>query len=198
MKTKALAGALASLVLTPALAFEAGDWLVRAGITNVDPKDDNNPIVSVDAGAAVNLNVTYLFTANWAVDVLAAIPFNHEIDFVDGPTVGETSQLPPTVSLQYRFRPEARFQPYVGVGVNYTFFFDEETTGPLAGSDLELDDSVGLAAQVGFDMLIDDNWFWNLDARWMNIETEATVNSAPLGDVVIDPWVYGISVGYRF
>ena len=198
MRTKLLTAALATIVAAPALAFEAGDWLLRAGITNVDPKSDNHPVVEADAGAALNLNATYMMTDNWAVDILAAIPFNHEINLVGGPKVGETDQLPPTVSLQYHFMPTERFQPYLGVGVNYTTFFSEETTGPLAGSDLKLEDSWGLAAQIGFDYMIDDHWFANLDARWMDIDTEVKLDGESLGDVEIDPFVYGLSFGYRF
>lgn len=198
MKKAVLAAALASVIATPAMAFEAGDWLVRAGITNVDPKSNNHPVVTADAGAALNLNATYFMTANWSLDILAAIPFNHDINLVDGPKVGETDQLPPTVSVQYYFTPEARFKPYVGLGLNYTTFFSEETTGPLEGVDLELDDSFGLAAQIGFDYMINDNWFATLDARWMDIDTEAKLDGESIGDVEIDPFVYGLSFGYRF
>ncbi len=199
MKKTVLAAALASLVAAPAMAFEAGDWLVRVGITNVDPKSDNHPVVTADAGAALNLNATYLMTDNWAVDILAAIPFNHDIELVDGGArVGETDQLPPTVSLQYYFTPDSRFKPYIGVGVNYTTFFSEDTTGALEGVDLDLDDSWGLAAQLGFDYMINDNWFATLDARWMDIDTEARLDGASIGDVEIDPFVYGLSFGYRF
>ncbi|MDX1570369.1 MAG: OmpW family outer membrane protein [Xanthomonadales bacterium] len=199
MKSKLIIAVLAALIAVPASAFEAGDWMVRAGITNVDPKSDNHPVVDADAGAALNLNATYMWTENWAIDILAAIPFNHELYLVDGGAkVGETDQLPPTVSIQYHFMSNQKFRPYVGLGLNYTTFFDEKTRGPLAGSDLDLDDSFGLAAQIGFDYMLDDHWFANLDARWMDIDTEAKLDGTSLGDVEIDPLVYGFSFGYRF
>ncbi|MEM9301564.1 MAG: OmpW family outer membrane protein [Pseudomonadota bacterium] len=199
MKKTIVAAAVAALFAGPSFGFEAGDWLFKAGITNVDPKSNNHPIVSADAGAALNLNATYLMTDNWAIDILAAIPFNHEIDLAEGgQNVGETDQLPPTVSLQYRFAPQARFQPYVGLGVNYTTFFSEKTTGPLEGVDLSLGDSWGLAAQIGFDYTLNDNWFTSVDLRWMDIDTEAKLDGVSIGDVEIDPLVYGVSFGYRF
>ena len=194
-----LAGAALALCVTPALAFEKGDWLVSAGITHVDPKSDNHPVVNVDAGAALSLTATYLFTQNWAIDILAAIPFNHEVNLNDGGAqVGETDQLPPTVSLQYHFMASENFKPYVGLGVNYTTFFDEDTRGALDGTELELDDSWGLAAQVGFDYAINDRWFFKGDVRWMDIDAEANLDDVSIGDVEIDPLVYGFSLGYRF
>ncbi|MEM9301262.1 MAG: OmpW family outer membrane protein, partial [Pseudomonadota bacterium] len=102
------------------------------------------------------------------------------------------------VSLQYHFQNWDRFKPYVGLGVNYTTFFSEETQGPLEGVDLSLDDSWGLAAQVGFDYAINERWFAKADVRWMDIDSEASLDSASIGDVEIDPLVYGFSIGYRF
>src|SRR5690606_18520805 len=112
--------------------------------------------------------------------------------------VGETKHLPPTVSLQYHFAPAAKFRPYVGVGVNYTLFFSEDTQGALAGSKLELDPSFGLAAQLGADIALNDDWFVNLDLRWVDIDTDATLDGASLGSVAIDPVVFGLSIGRRF
>jgi len=37
-------------------------------------------------------------------------------------------------------------RPYVGAGLNYTAFYDEETRGALSGSQLTLNESFGLAA----------------------------------------------------
>ena len=86
----------------------------------------------------------------------------------------------------------------MGAGLNYTLFFDEETTGPLAGSSLDLDDSFGIAAQAGFDFAFSDTMMLNLEVRWMNIETDAKLDGVFLETVEIDPVVYGISLGWRF
>ena len=139
MRMTLCATALLGAVNTAA-AFEQGDWLIRFGLSNVDPKSDNSPIVSVDSAASATVNFTYMMTNNWAVEVLAAYPFEHDISLVGGPEVGSTKHLPPTVSLQYHFMADRAFQPYVGAGVNYTLFFSEDLYGPLAGADLSLDD----------------------------------------------------------
>jgi outer membrane protein len=67
----ALLGAAAA---NTAVAMEEGDWLIRFGVSNVDPKSDNNPLVSVDSAASATFNFTYMMTRHWAVEVLAAWP----------------------------------------------------------------------------------------------------------------------------
>ncbi len=202
MKLKTLTKGLIGIALrgssTLALAHESGDWLFRIGGSVVDPKSNNGDIVDVDDDSSITFTFSYMMTENWAIDVLAAWPFEHAINLKDGPRVGKTKHLPPTVSVQYHFLPSADFQPYVGLGVNYTNFFDEETTGDLEGVDLSLDDSWGLAAQVGFDWMLGDKWFFNLDARWIDIETDASLDGRFLEKVEIDPIVYGAHVGFRF
>ena len=91
------------------------------------------------------------------------------------------------------------------IGKNYTFIYDEQFTGANeeAGlSDLSLDNSFGLAAQAGIDYQLSERWFLNAAVRWIDIDTEASFN---LGDtrgavrsIEIDPFVYAISLGYRF
>ena len=222
------AAALLAFVASPALAYEQGTWILRAGVGNVAP-DSGNLVLSdfpadalvstidVDDGTSLTLSATYMFTPNWAFDILAAYPFSHDINLsvVDtlppGGTVtsfkaAETKHLPPTFSLQYHFLPDANFQPFVGAGLNYTTFFStdvtQDLTDALGVTSLDLDDSFGLALQLGADWNFNNNWLVNFDVRWIDIETDATVSdgatSADLGTVAIDPFVYSINIGYRF
>lgn len=179
-------------------AVNAGDWLVRAGGHTVQPKSENHSVVNVDAAQSLTFNFTYLVTRNWGVEVLAALPFSHDINLNGGGKVGETKHLPPTVSVQYHFLPDSKVRPYVGVGLNGTIFFSEKTTGALAGSKLSLDSSFGPAAQVAVDFAVSDAWFINVDARWMDIDTDVELNGASLGTVEIDPYAFGVSLGRRF
>jgi outer membrane protein len=199
LKTAFFAAALLGAAsVNTATAMEQGDWLIRIGASNVDPKSNNHEVVSVDSGTSATINFTYMMTANWAVELLAAYPFEHDIYLVDGPETGSTKHLPPTVSLQYHFLPDSTFQPYIGAGVNYTTFFSEKLYGPLAGNDLSLDDSWGLAGEIGADFMLGDAWFLNVSVRYIDINTDAKVNGENIGKVNIDPWVYGAHVGYRF
>ena len=192
-----------ALIALPAQAHEKGDWLLRVGGGAVNPDSDNSEIVSVDDGVSVVFNGSYFFTPNVAVEVLAALPFSHDIELLGGGgKVGETKHLPPTVSVQYHFDLGGAFRPYVGAGVNYTIFFDEDTTGALEGANLDLDASFGVAAQVGADIDVSDRMFLNFDIRWIDIETEATVSADGSPDLVfdvdIDPMVYSLTLGWKF
>lgn len=59
--------------------------------------------------------------------------------------------------------------------------------------------SVGFAAQVGMDYQIDDRWSLNLDIKKVFIEADASLNGGAItGEVDLDPWLFGIGVGYKF
>lgn len=210
----ALAGILGSS-LQSAIAYEKGDWVVRAGITHVAPDDTSDNVfvagadlglgVNVDSNSQLGLNLVYFFSPQVAIEILAATPFSHDIGLNTVDTLGSTKHLPPTVSANYYFAdPSQAFQPYVGAGINYTIFFDEQftATNENAGfSDLELDSSFGLSAQIGFDYMLDNNWLVNASVRWIDIDTEASFDlngSAGSVDVSIDPFVYSLTLGYKF
>ena len=181
-----------------AIAAEAGDWVIRAGPYGVMPKSDNGDTVKVDDGYALGFNFTYYWSPNWSVEVLAATPFKHDVKLLDGTKVAEVTHLPPTVTAQYHFETGNGFNPYVGLGLNYTLFFDESTTGPLTGTDLSLDGSFGLAAQLGFDFDLENDWLINLDVRYIDIESDADLDGSPLTSVDVSPWVIGLALGKRF
>jgi outer membrane protein len=209
-KTLLAAGAVLALLATPALAYEAGTWVLRAGVGVVAPDSDNlvlapDAVVEVDDGTSLTLMGTYMFSRHWAFDILAAWPFNHDIK-LGGTKIAETDHLPPTFSVQYHFLPDSMIQPYVGAGLNYTTFFSTKVTQDLTDltgvTDVDLDDSFGLALQLGADWTFGNRWLLNVDLRWIDIESDLTasdgVESAELGKVKIDPWVYSINVGYSF
>ena len=147
MKTYSIvAAALCAAAAMPAQAGEAGQWIWRAGVHAVQPKSDNHAVVNVDEAAMLTFGGTYLITPHWGVEVLAALPFSHDIKLNGGDKVAETEHLPPTVSLQYHLNPAGAVRPYFGVGLNYTVFFSEKTSGALEGSKLGLDPSFDYAA----------------------------------------------------
>jgi outer membrane protein len=191
----------------PAMAHEEGDWIVRAGVGTVDPQgtaytDPADPdfAVKIDSGTSLTLTGAYMFSPNWAFEVLAAWPFNHDIN-VMGVKIAETDHLPPTFSMQYHFAPEGQFQPYAGLGLNWTMFSGTELVGNPAGISLDLDDSFGVAAQLGADWMLNDKWMVNFDFRWISIESDATITDGVDVEsfkVKIDPLVYSINLGFKF
>ncbi len=204
---------------TSTTAAEAGDWVVRGGVTHISPDEDTGDIdgmlapvlsgseVDVDSATALGLTGTYFVTDTVAVELLASSPFEHDLS-IDGalndPDLGDTKLLPPTLSAQYHFDTGTSWRPYVGVGVNYTIFFDEDVDSEAAGAgvtDIDIDNSIGPAAQVGVDYEFGNRWLINADVRYIDIEADTSVDTGPAStdvDVDVDPWIGTVSVGYRF
>lgn len=191
---------LGALLLAGSLGAHAGDsrWQARIGVSTIVPTSDSGSIlpgkVDIDNDTGPTFNLAYFITPNLAIDVLGGLPFEHDIR-LGGSKIGSTKQLPPIVSLQYHFAPEARLRPFVGIGVNYTYFYDEKLDN---GADLELSDSWGAAFQVGLDFALDDNWTVGGDVRYAKIDTEVKVDGVKVGRVDVDPTVYSLNLGYRF
>jgi len=225
MKTKLTVLAAALALSGAASAYEAGDWIVRTGAVNVDPDGDSSSLqllgvgklsgtgVEVDDDTQVLLNVTYMATSNVGIELLAATPFEHTVDTtglgglgLSDVKLGTIKHLPPTLSvLWYPMNANSKFQPFIGGGVNYTYFFDEDVSGAaqdaLGARNLELDDSWGLAFRAGADYMLNDCWSVHAGVYFLDIETTAEVSTA-LGkvktDVDVDPWVYTLGIGYKF
>lgn len=200
MKTlvSALALGAAALALTaPAHAQSQGDWTVGIGVANANPKSNNGTLAggaaTVGDDTQLSLTAEYFPWDNIGIELLAASPFEHQIS-INGAGVGSTKHLPPTLSVNYHFPTQGVIKPFVGLGVNYTTFFEEAS--PLGT--LELDDSVGLAASIGADWQISDRGAIRLNVRYIDISTDATLNGAAIGTAEIDPVVVGVSYVHRF
>ncbi len=216
-------------------AYEQGDWILRVGATTVAPDSNSDDInlpgglvakAEVDNDTQLGIIPAYMITDSLAIEVLAATPFEHNIEAqgqgaIKGTNLdaGSTKHLPPTVSVQWYPRSgQSGWQPYIGAGLNYTIFFDENTDGQLVGllgsltggavngADLSLDDSFGLAAQAGVDIPIDEHWAFNAGVWYLDIDTQAEITAKANGataakvkfDVQIDPWVYNVGIAYKF
>jgi outer membrane protein len=198
-----------ALVNTTAHAVQAGDWIIRGGVTIVSPDSDSSEVpgfpgskVEVDDDTALGINFGYFYTNNWAIEVLLATPFTHDIKGAGSISglgkIGEVEMLPPTVNIQYHFMPQSSIKPYLGAGLTYFWVLDETTSGALAGTSLDIDNSLGFDVQAGVDFMLNQNWLINLDLRYVALETDASVGGGPKFNVTLDPWVYTLAVGYKF
>ena len=174
---------------------------MRFTATQVAPNDSSpgssgGAVPEVGDSTTLGATFVYMLSNNLGLEVLAALPFEHDITVAGLGKVGSTKQLPPTVSVQYYFNSSEKFRPYVGAGLNYTIFFNDKLT--IAGNELELDDSFGLAAQAGFDYDINNKWFVNADIRYIGISTTATNSGLGSTDIDINPTVISLGVGYKF
>ncbi len=214
------------MMSTVAMAQSQGDWLVRVGVGHVNPDTSSGNLVAggaelagyqIDVGSNTRpiFNVTWMAADHFGIELLAAIPFKHNLrgdGVLDGAgKLGSTKHLPPTLSFQYHFLPNQTIRPYAGLGLNYTTFFDSNTTATLDGalggpSSLNIKDSWGLALQLGADIEMTDTMFFNFDVRYIQIEADARIRTnLPDGSQLqsrikadIDPWVFSAGVGFRF
>lgn len=188
---------------TSAFAYGEGDFYTRFGIAKVAPQSDNGDFdapldMQIDDDSGFAFTLGYRFHDKLGVELLAAQRFEHQVA-LDDDDLASIKHLPPTLTLQYYplGGTDARVQPYLGAGLNYTRFSDEH----LDGGKLDLDDSWGAAAQLGIDLLIDDHWALNAAAWYLDIDSDATATLAGNdydAKVHIDPIVVMGGLSYRF
>ncbi|MDW3096147.1 MAG: OmpW family protein [Gammaproteobacteria bacterium] len=212
---------LCLIILTnTAYANDHDRWIVRFRAISVAPDDSSGDIavngsavsgsgVGVDEDIVPELDITYMFTKHIGLELILATS-NHNVTARGSlgslGKVINTDVLPPTLTLQYHFNPTGIIRPYAGIGVNYTKFYDEKVRGPLdiSGSDIRLESSWGLAAQLGIDYMIKENWFINADIKYLKIDSTAKFHNTPSSsgnvevDVDINPIVVGLGFGKRF
>ncbi|MFB4391958.1 MULTISPECIES: OmpW family protein [unclassified Pseudomonas] len=225
-KTLLSASLIALALAAPvAHAHKAGDFIVRSGAITTAPNENSGDLrldgakvsgtkATLTSDTQLGLTFAYMLTDHVGIELLAATPFKHEVGVkglgagLDG-KLADVKQLPPTLSLQYYpLDAGSKFQPYAGVGINYTLFFDEDLTGnrkQQGFSNMKVQDSIGFAGQLGMDYMITDNLLVNAAVWYMDIDTKATINGpTALGvgktkvDVDVDPWVYMVGIGYKF
>lgn len=196
--TSILALATACTVLAvPAFAQSQGDWTFGVGVINVNPKSNNGTLAggatTLGDDTQISLTVEYFIRDNIGIELLAATPFEHNIN-IAGVGTATAKQLPPTLSVNYHFPTKGKIKPFIGAGINYTTFFEEETALGV----LKLEDSWGFALQAGADWQISDNGALRVNVRYMDIDSDAYLGGAAIGTAEIDPVTIGFSYVHRF
>lgn len=207
MGAAAVAVIAALAVSAPAASAGVLDNLqVKVGVSGVLPNEDATISaiggdVEISDEVVPSLQLEYFLSDNVSVELLCCMA-RHDVQAVDTTLgtvdLGQISHFPPTVTAKYRWTTLGPFEPYVGAGVNYTTFFDEDEG---AVTSIEYEDSFGGALQAGFDYRLDDHWALNVDVRRVWINTDVTIMAGPTridADVDIDPWVVTTAIGYRF
>ena len=199
----------------PRVGVRAGDVLLRARAILVAPNERSGSVlpafpgetVKVDNSVMPEVDATYMATDHIGFELIASTT-KHSVSGVRGTTgsigkLASTWVLPPTLTVQYHFAPTRHVRPYVGAGLNYTIFWNEEASDVLQAAvgptKVHLKDSVGWAAQAGVDVDITRRVFLNLDIKYIDIDTNARLDTTALGrqrvNVSLDPLVFGVGVG---
>lgn len=197
------------------LMEEFNPWMVRIRALAFVPQSSANlyaagtPIdgtLKVSNTVVPEIDISYFFTKNIAIEAICCVvpaKINAKGAVAALGNVGEVVAFPPTITLQYHVTDLGAFKPYVGVGVNYTHFFKNGNGTNFAN--LTIDDSWGIAGQIGFDYMIDKHWAFNVDVKKIYMQPNAQVNlvtasgNVPLvAKTKIDPWLFGVGIGYKF
>jgi len=210
-----LAAGAAMFAVVPAQA-EAGDWIVRLRAIVVAPNEKTGTVqpsfatshTSVNDSVAPELDFTYMWTKHVGTELILATTKHHVSGRDALAPVGRLAStwvLPPTLTLQYHFTPEAHVRPYVGAGLNYTIFYNEKASSALNAAigqtKVHLSDSAGYALQTGVDVDLSPKIFLNFDAKYIDIDTRARLTTGALINrerVHLDPFVFGVGLGTRF
>ncbi|WP_317057755.1 OmpW/AlkL family protein [Roseovarius rhodophyticola] len=186
----------------PVLAQSQGDFTLGFGLGYISPDSSDSATaagaIDVDGDLSFTLTGEYFVSDKIGIELLVSSPFRHDINLVGTGEVAEISHLPPTLSVQYHFTNQSNFTPFVGVGVNYTLFFNEDGVGALAGTDVDLDNSFGIALHAGLDVDVSERSAIRADIRWIDIDTDVSIGGADVGTVHIDPLIFGLSYVWTF
>ena len=187
-------------------------WQVRLRAVGVAP-DESASIGIIGGDVAISnalipeLDFTYFFTENFAAELILGTA-KHDVQAINTAAgdvnLGSVWLLPPTLTAQYHFYTSDKkvFKPYIGAGVNYTLFYNVKS-GDVA--DVSYDNALGYAAQLGFDLMLDETFFINLDVKRLFLSTDVSVDASNLApgliipaEVDINPWLVGVGVGMKF
>ncbi|WFP79362.1 OmpW family protein [Mesorhizobium sp. WSM4906] len=182
-------------------------WQIRLRALGVitDDKGNVNGIPGSDLSysdtVTPELDISYYFTDNLAAELILGTTYANiygEGTIGGLGKIGKVWLLPPTLTLQYHFTDFGAFKPYVGAGVNYTIFYNQDAGSADA---LHVKDTFGGALQVGFDYMLDQHWGFNFDVKKLFLEPkfDVTVGGTDFtGKARLNPWLIGTGVTYRF
>jgi outer membrane protein len=220
-----------------------GAWL-DFGQSSATPLQSSSPLgsfTSTGTGGQIHNTFTaefstmYFATDHIAVDLAAGIPPKLKLYAQGNATpfgsggpalnlgnfqpLATTRSWPPILFVKYFFgTPQATIRPFVGVGVNYTWYSDTElhsgfsgalqqVAGPGGQVKASLSPSWNPAFSVGASYNIAKNWYVTGSVTYLSLKTDATVNAvAANGQTVLsnttritaDPWIGFVGIGYRF
>lgn len=193
--------------LLTVFSIQAKDMMVRMRAINIMPDESGTPTVvggtvQINSESVPEIDFSYFFTENLAIELIAATA-THKVKTYNSASntnhdLGDVSLLPPTLLFQYHHQ-FGKIKPYIGAGLNYTFFYGAD---PGSHKGISYDNSFGWAAQIGADIDLGNNVYLNLDLKRIAISTDVRVDlysgSSITADVDINPFVAGLGIGHRF
>jgi len=213
--------ALALVAGSAAQAQSAGSWAVRAGAIglypqvssgNLSPPAPPNTQTDVSSDWTLGGGVTYMITDNWSIDVPLALPFTHTLTGAGAiagvGTIGTTKALPITMWGQYRFgEAKSTFRPYLGAGLTYAYFYDENATSTLNAlsggtpsnpTTFSIQSKWAFGVQAGATYAFNERWFLDGMLGYTWLKNTTTLSTGQTQPMTLNPVSVAISIGYKF
>ena len=195
---------LTSLIGGPQLGPSTTTVLNSIGYSNGAGSVFNGAGTTISWSVIPSLSLGYYLNKNWSVEAICCVSPHHVqgTGSIFGSSVIKTWVFPPSLTLVYHFTNFGGFQPYLGAGVNFTAFwgtragnqpfalsspvgaaannkgvagFPAGYTGVVTATGATITPSWGVVGQAGFDYMINQNWGWNFDAKYIMMEPNAHV-----------------------
>jgi outer membrane protein len=125
----------------------------------------------------------------------------------DGQVISSARWISPTVLLEYNFLDSrAPLRPYIGVGVNYTTFYDRDSTAAGSAASggptkLSLTSSVGPAVTAGLTYRISDHWHLHASYSFSQVKTNLSADTDGVirtTHINFGPQALIVSAGFSF
>ncbi len=226
------AGVLAAAAWAPAAqAAEASPNAIYVGVAYLQDHSSSPdlsgyntpPNHNLDVGNATTLGLGYVrdLPGPWSVELALGYPPRVRTDAAGsgwgalrGAGITDVDVVSPTVFLNYHpLGHEGKWDPFVGLGVNYTRFTNTKALPPLTGAQgptqIHLSDSWGGAAHVGVVYHFTPRWELVAALAVADVKSDLTSTSySPVNPAVITsqaktrinfrPVVYTLALGYSF
>lgn len=215
MQKRVLGAMAASALFASSSVFaEAGDWMARIRAVHVGWAQESGSVaalavpvngIQLEKKIVPEVDIAYFLARNLAVELILTYPQKHMVRVTQSAAgafdAGSLKELPPALTLQYHFAPDAQFRPYVGAGFNYTTFsgVDLAPLNAVSGGVASIDrTNFGGVLQAGFDVKVGTNSYINFDVKKVYIQTDLALNGAKLSTIKGDPLLVGIGYGFKF
>jgi outer membrane protein len=232
------APAALALMAGNAHAQASGSTTVGIGWLHIMPQGDSDPVKVVsmggepvdqqipDTGAhagtsdAASFSVEYHVTDHFGAALLVGSPFTNNLigdaSLSQFGVIGKSKPMAPILEARYHlFAPDAKFRPFVGVGINYTWFSDTRLTnndfiatnfGPGSSTHASLSSSWNPTFDIGATYAISKHWSLGASLTYIPLTTTLTTSATTAtGTQVVtklkirtNPLISLIGVNYTF
>jgi outer membrane protein len=180
----------------------SGQWLEKTGKDEFEGMLEESQLdFDFAVGSAVGVGLLYEWNERWGLETKASFgkmdvtvrTFLSDAEFIL--MLDSVEVIPLTAVLQYRFRPNPTWTPYVGAGVAHVIFRDLE----FGSQKINFDDDSGLVINAGVDLTIGDRWYLNADFKHVPFETGLKgVADLGAGELEFKPVIASAGLRYRF